>query len=155
MGKMSLTSCRALSTPGKFSNVDRYGKPECNMKNYSTFKLELLALKWAVTEKFKDYLIGTKCTVYTDNNPLTYVQTSAKLGALEQCWAAELARFDLDIRYRSGKTNVCAKGLSRSPVGLEYDLSDSEMVDVQGIRVVPLDLPCTLLKATLPILERS
>ena len=22
MGKMSLTSCRALSTPGKFSNVD-------------------------------------------------------------------------------------------------------------------------------------
>ena len=26
MGKMSLTSCRALSTPGKFSNVDRYVK---------------------------------------------------------------------------------------------------------------------------------
>ena len=25
MGKMSLTNCRALSTPGKFSNVDRYG----------------------------------------------------------------------------------------------------------------------------------
>ena len=24
MGKMALTSCRALSTPGKFSNVDRY-----------------------------------------------------------------------------------------------------------------------------------
>ena len=24
MGKMSLTSCCALSTPGKFSNVDRY-----------------------------------------------------------------------------------------------------------------------------------
>ena len=24
MGKMSLTSCRALSIPGKFSNVDRY-----------------------------------------------------------------------------------------------------------------------------------
>ena len=26
MGKMSLTSCRALSTPGKFSNVDRYAE---------------------------------------------------------------------------------------------------------------------------------
>ena len=24
MGKMLLTSCHALSTPGKFSNVDRY-----------------------------------------------------------------------------------------------------------------------------------
>lgn len=29
---------------------------ERNDKNYSSFKLELLGLKWAVTEKFKDYL---------------------------------------------------------------------------------------------------
>ena len=31
MGKMSLTSCRALSTPGKFSNVDRYA---CEQKGF-------------------------------------------------------------------------------------------------------------------------
>lgn len=30
--------------------------PERNDQNYSSFKLELLALKWAVTDKFKDYL---------------------------------------------------------------------------------------------------
>lgn len=30
--------------------------PECSDQNYSSFKLELLALKWAITEKFKDYL---------------------------------------------------------------------------------------------------
>ena len=41
------------------------------MRNYSSAKLELLALKWAVCEKFKDYLIGSKFTVLTDNNPLT------------------------------------------------------------------------------------
>ncbi|XP_078658200.1 tenascin-X-like [Branchiostoma floridae x Branchiostoma belcheri] len=35
---------------------------ERNMDNYSSFKLELLGLKWAVTEKFKDYLYGAKCT---------------------------------------------------------------------------------------------
>ena len=46
------------------------------MHNYSSAKLELLALKWAVTEKFRDYLLGSKFTVYTDNNPLAYVQTS-------------------------------------------------------------------------------
>lgn len=28
---------------------------EKNNENYSSFKLELLALEWAVTEKFKDY----------------------------------------------------------------------------------------------------
>ena len=53
---------------------------EKSMRNYSSAKLELLALKWAVTEKFRDYLLGSKFTVYTDNNPLAYNQTS-KLGA--------------------------------------------------------------------------
>ena len=38
-------------------------------KNYPAHKLEFLALKWAVTEKYKDYLT----VVYTDNNPLTYI----------------------------------------------------------------------------------
>ena len=46
------------------------------MRNYSSAKLELLALKWSVCEKFRDYLIGSKFTVLTDNNPLTYVHTS-------------------------------------------------------------------------------
>ena len=46
------------------------GKAE---RNYPAHKLEFLALKWAVTDKFKDYLYGAKFVVYTDNNPLTYV----------------------------------------------------------------------------------
>ena len=31
-----------------------------SMRNYSSAKLELLVLKWAVCEKFKDYLIGSQ-----------------------------------------------------------------------------------------------
>ena len=50
-----------------------------SMHNYSSAKLELLALKWAITEKFRDYLLESKFTVYMDNNPLAYIQTS-KLG---------------------------------------------------------------------------
>ena len=42
-------------------------------KNYPAHKLEFLALKWAVTEKFYDYLYGHKFTVFSDNNPQTYV----------------------------------------------------------------------------------
>ena len=42
-------------------------------KNYPAHKLEFLALKWAVSEKFKDYLYGGKFEVFTDNNPLTYI----------------------------------------------------------------------------------
>ena len=62
------------------------------MSNYSSMKLELLGLKWAVAEKFRDMLIGAKFVVYTDNNPLSYVKTTGKLGATETGWAAELAR---------------------------------------------------------------
>ena len=53
---------------------------ERSMRDYSSAKIELMALKWSVCEKFKDYLLGSKFTVFTDNNPLVYVKTS-KLGA--------------------------------------------------------------------------
>ena len=86
---------------------------ERNMDNYSTMKMEMLGLKWAVTEKFRDYLLGSECTVYTDNNPLSYLQTSARLGATEMRWAAELAQFQLNNKYRSGKANSNADALSR------------------------------------------
>ena len=69
---------------------------ERSMHNYSSAKLELLALKWAVTAKFRDYLLGLKFTVYTDNKPLAYVQTS-KLGASQIHWLSELTLFDFNI----------------------------------------------------------
>ena len=70
------------------------------MDNYSSMKLELLALKWAVTEKFRDYLYGGKFTVLTDKNPLSYLR-KAKLGATELRWVAQLEQFVFDIQYRS------------------------------------------------------
>ena len=84
------------------------------MCNYNSAKLELLALKWAVTEKFRDYLLGSKFTVYTDNNPLAYIQTS-KLGASQIHWLSKLALFDFNIIYRSGKFNQATDALSRCP----------------------------------------
>lgn len=87
------------------------------MSNYSSMKLEFLALKWAMTEKFRKYLLGHKCVVYTDNNPLSYLNT-AKLGALEQRWAAQLSAFDFSIKCRSGRSNRNADALSRQhPAG--------------------------------------
>lgn len=85
---------------------------ERNMNNYSSMKLEFLALKWAITEKFREYLLGHRCIVYTDNNPLSHL-TTAKLGAVEHRWAAQLASFDFDLKYRSGRSNQNADALSR------------------------------------------
>ena len=47
---------------------------ERSMCNYSLAKLELLVLRWAVIEKFLDYLLSSQFQVYMDNNPLNYVQ---------------------------------------------------------------------------------
>ena len=86
---------------------------ERNMQNYSSMKLELLALYWAVTQKYRDLLLGSEFIVFTDNNPLSYLQTTAKLGATETRWAAELAQFTFTIKYRSGRSNKNADALSR------------------------------------------
>ena len=41
-------------------------------KRYHSSKLEFLALKWAVTKQFWEYLLYQPFNVRTDNNPLTY-----------------------------------------------------------------------------------
>ncbi len=80
---------------------------------YPAHKLEFLALKWAVTDKFHDHLYGRKFSVLTDNNPLKYVMTSSKLDATGQRWVSQLSTFDFDIQYRRGQDNSNADALSR------------------------------------------
>ena len=70
-------------------------------KNYHLHsgKFEFLALKWAICDQFRDYLYhAPSFTVYTDNNPLTYVLTSAKLNTTGFHWIGELADFNFDIK---------------------------------------------------------
>lgn len=80
---------------------------------YPAHKLEFLALKWSVSEKFHDYLYGADFTVVTDNNPLTYVLTSAKLDATSHRWLAALSTYSFKVQYRAGKHNLDADALSR------------------------------------------
>ena len=78
-------------------------------------KLEFLALlKRAITEHFRDYLFyASDFTVYTDNNPLTYVMTTAKLNSTRHRWVASLADFHFKIMYRPGRVHKDADFLSR------------------------------------------
>ena len=101
------------------------------MRNYSSAKLELLALKWSMCKKFRDYLIGSQFTVLTDNNPLTYVHTS-QLGASQIHWLSDLVLFDFDIRYCAGKSNQAAHALSQQPVNPNSSSEFSDEDDVVG-----------------------
>ena len=82
-------------------------------RNYPTHKLEFLALKWAVVDKLKDYLYGAEFIVKTDNNPLTYLLTTAKLDATGHRWLAALSSFMFSLKYRPGVGNRDADALSR------------------------------------------
>ena len=97
--------------------------------NYPAHKLEFLALKWAVCEKFHENLYGSKSfEVFTDNNPLTYVLTSAKLDACGQRWVAKLANYNFSIKYRCGVSNTEADALSR----IKWPEALSDNVDIEN-----------------------
>ena len=64
--------------------------------HYPVHKLEFLALKWAVTESFQEYLFGNTFVTYSGNNPLTYVLTTDKLDATGHRWIAKLAKFNFN-----------------------------------------------------------
>ena len=94
-------------------------------KNYylHSGKLEFLAMKWAITDKFHDFLYYSSFfTVYSDCNPLTYVMSSSKLNATTMRWVGELANYHFNIKYRPGKQSVDCDYLSRIPV--EENLKD-------------------------------
>ena len=74
--------------------------------HYSTHKLEFLTLKWAIVEKFHEYLYGLTFDIYTDNNPPMYVLMTAKLDAVSHQWVASLANYNFQLYCRAGKTNI-------------------------------------------------
>ena len=84
-------------------------------RNYDTHKLEFLDLKLLIMEKFHEYLYGGHFDMYTDNIPLTYILTTAKLDATGQRWVANLANYNFKIFNRSRKLNVEADALSHIP----------------------------------------
>ena len=87
-------------------------------QRYHSNKQEFLALKWAVTEQFHEYLSPygknrNEFIVHTDNNPLTYIFSSANLDAAGQQWVAHLASYNFSLEYQKGKDNTVADFLSR------------------------------------------
>ena len=82
-------------------------------KNYHSTKLEFLALKWAITEHFKEYLLYQPFLVRTDNNPLTYIMSTPNLDATGHHWVSALAKYDFQLEYQKGRDNAAADALSR------------------------------------------
>ena len=91
------------------------------------FILEFLTLKWSITDKFHEYLYGAEFQVFTDNNPLTYILTTAKLDATGHRWVAALSNYTFSITYKSGKNNKDADTLSRIKWPEAVDISSQSV----------------------------
>ena len=69
--------------------------------------------------------------VYTDNNPLTYRLTTAKLDAMGHRWITSLANYNFHIHYKSRKSNVEADALSR----IDWEKCD-ETIQANSIQAI-------------------
>ena len=63
--------------------------------------------------------------VRTDNNPLTYIFSTANLDAAGQRWVAHLASYNFALEYQKGKDNTVADFLSR----MDDSLPEGEVQD--------------------------
>ena len=96
---------------------------------YHSSKLEFLALKWAVTEQFREYLQYQPFAVRMDNNTLTYILTTPNLDALGHRWVAVLAGYNMKLEYLKGSDNKIADTLSRLPPEKLNEETVAELLD--------------------------
>ena len=79
---------------------------------YHSSKLEFLALKWAITKQFREYLQYQPFTVCMDNNLLTYILTTPNLDMLGHRWVAALSSYNMKLEYLKGSDNKVTDALS-------------------------------------------
>ena len=109
-------------------------------QQYHSNKQEFLALKWAVTEQFHEYLTPygknkNEFVVRMDNNPLTYIFSSAHLNAAGHRWVGSLANYNFSLEYQKGKDNTVADFLSH----MEDHLPEEEVEE--ALRRVKIPAP--------------
>ena len=126
-------------------------------QQYHSNKQEFLALKWAVTEQFHEYLTPygknkNEFVVHTDNNPLTYIFSSAHLNAAGHRWVASLANYNFSLEYQKSKDNTVADFLSC----MENRLPEEEVEEVLcRVEILALGVKAMLDNADTPITERA
>ena len=113
-------------------------------KNYHLTKLEFLALKWVVTEHFKEYLPYQPFLMKTDNNPLTFIMTTPNLNATGHWWVSALVQFNFEFEYQKGCDNTVVGVLSQVTTQLDLGMVKSILNGVVWDQ-------CTELKSTAPL----
>ena len=83
-------------------------------EKYHANELECLALVWALN-KLRQHVYGRKFTVKTDSNVLRWLYRKKDVSGKFARWILTLQEYDIDLCHMSGKINLVADALSRSP----------------------------------------
>jgi hypothetical protein len=100
-------------------------------KNYPSYKGELLAVAWAV-KSFRTHVHGTKFTLITDHQPLTWLMRATDLTGQYSRWQMMLQEYDFEIHHRPGNKHQNADVLSRFPCKSTADYTGARL-DVERI----------------------
>ena len=124
-------------------------------QRYHSNKQGFLALKWAFTEQFHEYLSlygknRKEFVVCTDNNPLTYIFSTANLDAAGQRWVADLTSYNFALEYQKGKDNTVADFLSH----MDDRLTEDEVQDYLSKIPYP-GVKAVLDNAIVPLIDRA
>src|SRR5690606_20694271 len=99
---------------------------------YHSNELEVTAEVWAITDRFRLYLLGRSFTLLTDNYTTAYVVAKAKTNRKFARYIVELAAFDFEVCHRPGKENIVADTLSRNPLSCFTVIASAlEIIDAQ------------------------
>ena len=83
-------------------------------KNYPISELEFLAVIEEIRE-YRTYLSSGKFTMYTDHQPLKYIQSVRNPVSRLSRWSMEMQQYQFDVQHRKGVNNQNADALSRLP----------------------------------------
>ena len=78
---------------------------------YHVTDLELMGV-YLGCMKWRHYLYGNVCYIYTDHEPLVYIFVQTHLNAHQAHWLERLAELNLEVHYVPGKDNIVADVLS-------------------------------------------
>ncbi|KAE8715253.1 Detected protein of unknown function [Hibiscus syriacus] len=81
-------------------------------KRYSVHEKEMTAVVHCL-RTWRHYLLGSKFVVFMDNVANSYFLTQKKLSPKQARWQEFLTEFDFSLKYKPGKVNCVADGLSR------------------------------------------
>jgi len=91
-------------------------------QRWATIEKESYAALWAL-QKYKYWLLGRPVILYSDHNPITFLTETTPKSSKLMRWALALAEFNVEFRYRTGRSNEAADCLSRM---VQYEDGDNQ-----------------------------